>query len=118
MWPPERANPKRWRPALATDSSTCVSRTLHYEEPRTNRMLSSLVKVMATKDSFAEKNLAPVDKPKMAPINVWAAPVLIGWVVPGGGHFFLKRTGRGTLILISITLMFVIGLMMRGMMFT
>ena len=59
-----------------------------------------------------------VDKPKMPPINVWAAPVLIGWIVPGGGHFFLKRPGRGALLLVSITLMFVLGLMMRGMMFT
>ncbi len=66
---------------------------------------------MATKETNPEKL-------KMAPINVWAAPVLIGWIVPGGGHFFLKKAGRGTLLLVSITLMFVLGLMMRGMMFT
>jgi hypothetical protein len=59
-----------------------------------------------------------MDKPKMPPVSVWAAPVLIGWIVPGGGHFFLKRPGRGALLLVSITLMFLIGLMMRGMMFT
>jgi hypothetical protein len=78
-------------------------------------MLSSLHKAMASKENTSEK--AP-EKPKMAPINVWAAPVLIGWIVPGGGHFFLKRPGRGALLLVSITLMFVLGLMMRGMMFT
>ena len=54
----------------------------------------------------------------MPPIRVWAAPVLVGWIIPGGGHFLLKRAGRGALLLISITLMFVIGLMTRGMMFT
>lgn len=66
---------------------------------------------MATKET-------PPEKPKMAPINVWALPVFIGWIVPGGGHFFLKRPGRGVLLLVSITLMFLLGLMMRGMMFT
>src|SRR5579862_8549964 len=71
---------------------------------------------MATKDTKPDRPQA--DKPKMAPIQVWAAPVLIGWIVPGGGHFFLKRPGRGALLLISITLMFLLGLMMRGMMFT
>ena len=81
---------------------------------------------MATKDNNPDRapldkpqaDKPQMDKPKMAPINVWAAPVLIGWIVPGGGHFFLKRPGRGVLLLISITLMFVLGLMMRGMMFT
>ena len=66
---------------------------------------------------MATKEPAP-DKPKMPPIRVWAAPVLVGWIIPGGGHFLLKRAGRGALLLISITLMFVIGLMTRGMMFT
>lgn len=54
----------------------------------------------------------------MPPISAWAMPVLLGWIVPGGGHFLLKRPGRGALLLGSITLMFVLGLMMRGMMFT
>ena len=66
---------------------------------------------------MATKETTP-DKPKMPPINVWAAPVLIGWIIPGGGHFFLKRPGRGALLLVSISLMFLLGLMMRGMMFT
>jgi hypothetical protein len=66
---------------------------------------------------MATKEITP-EKPKMPPVNVWAPPVLIGWIVPGGGHFFLKRPGRGALLLIAITLMFVLGLMMRGMMFT
>ena len=70
---------------------------------------------MANKETPPERTL---EKPKMPPINVWAAPVLIGWIVPGGGHFFLKRPGRGALLLVSITLTFLIGLMTRGMMFT
>jgi hypothetical protein len=70
---------------------------------------------MATKETTDKPQ---IDKPKMPPINVWAGPVLIGWIVPGGGHFFLKRPGRGALLLISITLMFLLGLLTRGMMFT
>ena len=65
-----------------------------------------------------DKSQAGLEKPKMPPINVWAAPVLLGWILPGGGHFFLKRTGRGALLLVSITLLFLLGLMTRGMMFT
>jgi hypothetical protein len=67
---------------------------------------------------MAKETAAALDKPKMPPINIWAAPVLIGWIIPGGGHFFLKRTGRGALLLISITIMFLLGLLTRGMMFT
>jgi hypothetical protein len=43
--------------------------------------------------------------------------VALGWLVPGGGHFLLKRPGRGALLLASVTGMFVCGLMMRGAMF-
>jgi hypothetical protein len=51
------------------------------------------------------------------PIKAWAMPVLLGWLIPGGGHFLLKRQGRGGLILFSVTSMFLLGLMMRGAMF-
>ncbi len=54
----------------------------------------------------------------MAPISAWAPAVALGWLVPGGGHFLLKRTGRGVLLLVSVTSMFLCGLMMRGTMFT
>jgi hypothetical protein len=60
---------------------------------------------------------AHVDKPA-PPLNVWLPPVLLGWVIPGGGHFLLKRTGRGALIFASVFLTFLFGLFMRGMMFT
>jgi hypothetical protein len=54
----------------------------------------------------------------MPPLNVWLPAVLVAWIIPGGGHFLLKKRGRGALILASVTLMFVFGLFMRGMMFT
>jgi hypothetical protein len=48
----------------------------------------------------------------------WIAAVVLGWVVPGGGHMFLKRSGRGMLIFASVSLLFLLGLMMRGALFS
>lgn len=52
-----------------------------------------------------------------APIGTWLPAVGLGWLIPGGGHFLLKRSARGGLILFSVVTMFVLGLMMRGAMF-
>ena len=38
--------------------------------------------------------------------------LIAGWLVPGAGHLLLRRWGRGTLVLASITCMFVLGIMM------
>ena len=51
-------------------------------------------------------------------IGAWAPAVALGWLVPGGGHLLLKRNGRGVVLLVAITAMFLCGLMMRGTMFT
>lgn len=56
-------------------------------------------------------------KQSAPPLGAWLPAVLLGWMIPGGGHFLLKRKGRGALLLGSISLMFLLGLMMRGMMF-
>lgn len=56
-------------------------------------------------------------KQPMPAIGVWAPAVALGWLVPGGGHFLLKRTGRGALLFGSVAGMFLCGLMMQGAMF-
>ncbi|MBZ5729384.1 MAG: hypothetical protein LAP87_30970 [Acidobacteriia bacterium] len=56
-------------------------------------------------------------KPPLPPLGDWAPAVALSWLVPGGGHLLLKRTGRGLLLLAAITSMFLCGLMMRGAMF-
>ena len=56
-------------------------------------------------------------KQPMPPLGAWVPAVALGWLIPGGGHFLLKRNGHGALLLVSITLMFVCGLMMQGAMF-
>jgi len=58
----------------------------------------------------------PAKEPR-PPANLWFGPVAIGWLVPGGGHFYLKRWNRGALLLFAIAGMFVFGLLMRGRMF-
>jgi len=56
-------------------------------------------------------------KQPLPPLGTWAPALALSWLIPGGGHFLLKRTGRGVLLLLSITTMFICGLMMRGYMF-
>jgi hypothetical protein len=56
-------------------------------------------------------------KQPMPPLGVWAPAVALGWLVPGGGHFLLKRNGRGALLFCAVTGMFLCGLMMQGAMF-
>lgn len=51
------------------------------------------------------------------PLDKWAAPVALAWLLPGGGHFYLKHWNRGALLLFAIGGMFVCGLLMRGRMF-
>jgi hypothetical protein len=38
----------------------------------------------------------------------------VGWLIPGAGHIIQRRWIRGVLLLISITTLFVLGLMMQG----
>jgi hypothetical protein len=40
--------------------------------------------------------------------------LILGWLVPGAGHVFLKRWVRGLLLFLSIAVMFALGLMMQG----
>ncbi len=56
----------------------------------------------------------PVDQ---SSARSWFPAVGLGWLIPGAGHFLLKRPGRGALLLASVVSMFLLGLMMRGAMF-
>lgn len=63
-------------------------------------------------DNIPAQELVHQQDAPLSPIAI-AAP-LIGWLIPGGGHFLLKRWGRGALLLISVFAMFFIGLWMDG----
>ncbi len=40
--------------------------------------------------------------------------LIAGWLVPGAGHFLLRKPIRGTLLLVSILSMFAIGIALQG----
>ncbi len=40
--------------------------------------------------------------------------LIAGWLVPGAGHFMLRKWGRGSLLFVSIVAMFTIGLALKG----
>lgn len=66
----------------------------------------------------AQVSTAAASKEAAPPLNVWLMPVIAAWIVPGAGHFLLKKHGRAALLFTSVFLMFLFGLMMRGYMFT
>lgn len=70
---------------------------------------------------MAENTNASTARPQPLPsppsTGQWLPAVALGWLIPGGGHFLLKRTGRGALICAAIVLIFLFGLMMRGTLF-
>ncbi len=53
----------------------------------------------------------------MPPLRLWGHVVALGWLIPGGGHFLLKRHGRGTILLAAVAVTYVLGLLMRGALF-
>ncbi len=55
--------------------------------------------------------------PPLPPITKWLPVVALAWLVPGGGHFLLKRHYRGAILAGCTVIMFLLGLTMRGYMF-
>ena len=55
--------------------------------------------------------------PSAPNVGSWIVPVLAAWIIPGGGHLYLKRNTRAILIFVSVVVMFLLGLMMRGPLF-
>jgi hypothetical protein len=57
--------------------------------------------------------------PTSHPITLNSIVVLIvGWLLPGAGHFMLKKWWRGLLLFTSVIAMFVLGIMMQGKVYT
>jgi len=44
--------------------------------------------------------------------------LLVGWLIPGGGHFLLGKWVRGLLLFASILIMFLIGISFQGKLYT
>jgi len=41
-------------------------------------------------------------------------PLIAGWLIPGAGHFLLRKWVRGALVAVSIVCMFGLGIAMQG----
>src|SRR5271168_3421562 len=54
--------------------------------------------------------MADESKEALPPASKWAPVVAFAWLIPGGGHFLLKRPARGGLLLASVAAMFLLGL--------
>jgi len=69
----------------------------------------------AGKEDAKQKDAKPAPRPLTA---IAVAAPLAAWLVPGGGHFLLGRWGRGLLLMVSVTSMFVLGILMEGKVYT
>ncbi len=49
--------------------------------------------------------------PKQYPVYL---PLIAGWLVPGAGHFLIRKWGRGALLAAAIVGMFAMGVAMQG----
>ena len=45
-------------------------------------------------------------------------PLIVGWLVPGAGHFLVRKWGRGLLLAASILTMFALGIAMQGKLYS
>jgi len=62
--------------------------------------------------------MAATDPKKAAGQGPVYLPLIAGWLIPGAGHFLLRKWIRGTLLAVSIISMFALGLAMHGKLYT
>lgn len=70
---------------------------------------------MASNPKSAEPKRVEAPRPSL---SAQIPPVLLAWLVPGAGHYYLRRRWHAAALLVSIAGMFVAGLAMQGRMFT
>ncbi len=66
---------------------------------------------MANSSDEKKKTTVP---PKAPITTISVVAPAIGWLIPGAGHLIQKRWVRGTLLLVSIAVMFLLGVLMDG----
>jgi hypothetical protein len=67
---------------------------------------------------MATSTSKPAAAPKSATSGFQYGPLIAGWLLPGAGHFLQRKWIRGSLLLVSIGGMFVLGLAMQGKLYT
>ena len=53
----------------------------------------------------------------VAPLRSPILTTVLAWLIPGAGHFYLGRRGRGLVVFACVVMSFVVGLLMHGPMF-
>jgi hypothetical protein len=66
---------------------------------------------------MAEKILDTRLLTELPPAGKWLPQTLAAWLIPGGGHFLLKRQGRAAILFAAVVTLFVLGTMQRGTLF-
>ena len=66
---------------------------------------------------MSSKEAKKKEKKPLPPIRVWAPPVLVAWLIPGGGHLYLGKRNRGAILAATVIVTFVLGLLLRGAFF-
>lgn len=67
------------------------------------------------KAATPSKKIATPSEPKSP---LFSLALLAGWLVPGAGHLLARRWIRGGLLFAAIGLMFILGLLMQGKLYT
>jgi hypothetical protein len=71
---------------------------------------------------YSQKRMATATTKNIAAPNAKPGfvylPLIAGWLFPGAGHFLLRKWVRGALLSVSIIGMFVLGLAMKGKIYT
>lgn len=62
-----------------------------------------------------ENKIAAAPKPQAGFVYL---PLIAGWLVPGAGHFLIRKWKRGALLFASIVGMFGLGLAMQGRLYS
>lgn len=63
-------------------------------------------------DTNLKKDAPP--KPAAQSSNMAILAPAVGWLIPGAGHLMQKRWVRGSLLMGSVVIMFVVGLLLQG----
>ena len=68
---------------------------------------------------YSQKGMASEPKKNAAAETGFVyLPLIAGWLVPGAGHFLLRKWGRGTLLAASVFGMFALGIAMQGKLYS
>ena len=59
---------------------------------------------------------APSAAPSRSPANAYLVSA-VAWAIPGGGHLWQGRREKGLIFLVTLPLMFIIGVALRGRLF-